>query len=441
MAGKKALDIQVQAIIGNIIFSKEEVWAYYDLPTTIYDFLSASSKVSMAVQSERAFTALMRGKDDYLDMHILVITTPIDVDRWEDDYTKMAAMWNRRPGFEKLMRTQVNILTDGNYFEKRVLLGIKMGKRHELNLDAANPLQSGFGDAFKYIKEFANDLMSTKEYEISQEEIKNAQNTEKDYFSIINNGALHGERTPAEELALVIKRTFYPTMPVPYLSRDEKEYWGAGDIIRELGGLVYTKDPKSLKIEQNIDGENLHGYRATLTFKKFQSEFAIPIRTPWLYEAIFTTANAPFDISCRFSLIPNRAMKKKVAKTIADRKDALENAAGAGASPSQAVVDDYYEAKDLEGMLDKDDSPWLQGTFRIVIYAQTLDELNEYAKQMQSIYNEKQKIDLVWTFHDQLDLMLEAMPGDKLRENSFVQTATVSMLTSSGFNILNKVGD
>lgn len=440
-SGKKRLDVSIQAIIGNIIFSKDEVWAYYELPTTIYDFLSASSKVSMAVQTERAFVALMRGKDEYLDMHVLVITTPIDIDRWEYDYEKLADMWDKRPGFEKLMRTQLGILSDGNFFEKRVLLGIKLGKRHELNMDYANPLQSGLKDAIKYLKEFANDLMSTKEYEISQDEIDQAQITEKDLYSIIKNGALHGERSTAEELALIVKRTVYPTMPVPYLSRDDSEYWGAGDIIRELGSVIYTKDPKTIRVDQVIDGTPMSGYRATLTFKKFQENFEIPVRMPWLYQAIFTTASAPFDISCRFSLIPNRAMKKKVSKTIADRKDALENAQGAGVSPSQSVIDDYYDAKALEGMLDKDDTPWLQGTFRIAIYAQDLDDLNDYVKQMQAIYNEKQKIDLVWTFHDQLDLLLEFMPGDHLREDSFVQTATVSMLTASGFNILNKVGD
>ena len=48
---------------------------------------------------------------------------------------------------------------------------------------------------------------------------------------------------------------------------------------------------------------------------------------------------------------------------------------------------------------------------------------------------------LVWTYHDQLDLLLEFMPGDHLRESSFIQTSNLELLGVSGFNILNNVGD
>lgn len=439
----KPLDVKAQAIIGNIVFSTDEIYAYYQLPVTVYDFLSSREKVSKSSSMERAFVALMRGRDENLDVHLLVITTPINVNAWEDTYRRMTRDWPKRPGFEAMVQNQLNMLLNSNesFFEKKVLLGVKLSNRHEFDINRANPLQHGMSAALEYMSEFFQGLTRTDEVAIEKAEVDSAQRQEKEIYGIISSSTLAGERMSAEELGLTIKRTLYPSMPVPYMSVNPDNHYGRGDLISEMSGIIHTKDPKAIRIEQCIDGEIMEGYRAALTFKKFPSEMNIPPATPWLYAAIFNPSAAPFDISARFSLIPNKAMKKKVARKIADTKDAMQNAAGVGEMASTAVQDDYYAAQDMEGMLEKDDRPWLQGTFRIIVYAPTLDLLEQYVSEITTIYNEQYQIELLWSFHDQLPLLLESMPGDSLRESSFQQTATVNLLTSSGFQILNQVGD
>lgn len=442
-AGLKTLDVMAQAIIGNIVFSTEEVYAYYQLPNTVYDFLSSREKVAKSSAMERAFVALMRGRDENLDVHLLVVTAPIDVNAWERTYRNMTREWPKRPGFELLVRNQLNMLLNSNesFFEKKILLGIKLGRRHEFDINRANPLQAGTSAAIAYVSEFFKGITRTDDAAIERTELESAKRQEDDIYNILSKSALGGERISAEELGLSIKRTLYPAMPVPYLSVNPEHRYGRGDIIKEMSGIIHTKDPKAIRIEQAIDGKIMEGYRATLTFKKFPGQMSIPPAQPWLYAAIFNPSAAPFDISARFSLIPNKEMKKKIARKIADTKDAMQNAAGVGEMASTAVQEDYYAAQDMEGMLEKDDRPWLQGTFRIVVYAETLDLLEQYVSEITTIYNEQYQIELLWSFHDQLPLMLEAMPGDKLREKSFQQTATVNLLTSSGFQILNQVGD
>lgn len=36
---------------------------------------------------------------------------------------------------------------------------------------------------------------------------------------------------------------------------------------------------------------------------------------------------------------------------------------------------------------------------------------------------------------------METMPGDYLREKSFIHTTNIAMIATSGFNVLNQVGD
>ena len=96
----------------------------------------------------------------------------------------------------------------------------------------------------------------------------------------------------------------------------------------------------------------------------------------------------------------------------------------------------------LREVEENKNTPWVSGTYRIQLTAPDKETLQEYCKGMMSFYDESMGgTKLVWTFHDQLDLMLEAMPGDYLRENSFVQTTNIAMLSTSGFNVLNQVGD
>lgn len=439
----KNIDFPLQAIVGNIIFSSTEVWAYYDIPTTIYDFLSKSKKVAYANALTSAFASLVKNNDKVVDCHIRITNSPIDIDQWEDDYLKVTSNWNRRAGFQNFIKEQIDWLEDGGFFEKRVYLGVCLGRRHELDTDLANPFNAGFKDAFRYLKKYADTALQITDKTVDKSEIQHAQIQEKDLEQTIRTSALKGERSTTEDLALLIKKEFYPAMPTPYLSIDDDVVYGRGDMVNELGSIIRTKDPKILKFEQQINGEPYEGYRATLTFKKFDDEMNIPYGMPWIYASVFSGITAPFDVSCRFSLVPARKIKKDIEKGINERKDAVENAMGAGQSPSPTLMDELGQAEDMQREVEQNKTtPWLSGTFRIILTAPDVDTLEEYCKTMMAFYDENMGgTKLVWTFHDQLDLMLESMPGDHIRENSFMQTTNIAMMSTSGFNILNTVGD
>lgn len=442
-APAKSIDFQIQAIIGNIIFSSREVWAYYDIPTTIYDFWPNSRKVGYANELTAAFSNIVKNGDRVQDCHIRVTNSPIDVDKWEEDYLKISQGWHRRAGFQNFIDEQIDWLREGGFFEKRVYLGVCLGRRHELDTDLANPFNAGVKDAMRYLKKYMDGALQIIDKSVTAEEITHAQAQEKDLRMTLEQSKLRASASTTEDLALLIKKSFYPAMPVPYLSIDDDEVYGRGDLVKELGSIIRTNDPKTLEFEQQIGGEFYTGYMATLTFKKFNETMNVPYGTPWIYASVFSSVNAPFDVSCRFSLVPAKKIQGEIEKGINETQDAAENAMGANKNPSPAIRDRMATADAmLREVEENKNTPWVSGTYRIQLTAPDKETLQEYCKGMMSFYDESMGgTKLVWTFHDQLDLMLEAMPGDYLRENSFVQTTNIAMLSTSGFNVLNQVGD
>lgn len=444
MADKKVrkLNFQLQAIVGNIIFSDTEVWAMYDIPTTIYDFLTTSKKVAYANSLTTAINGLAKDADKVVDLYVLVTTSPIDINDWEERYIDMIESQNlpRRTGFDEFMDNQRQLLIQGGYYEKRVYLGIKLGRRHELDTELANPFTTGMKEAGKYLRDWVDGLFAVRDKSVTEEELRTAQAQENDYFLSVSRSGLMGQRSSAEEIALLIKRRLYPDMPVPYLSFNQNEVWGRGDMIREMGSIIRTKDPKCLEVDQEINGDIYTGCMATLTFSKFPDQaLGIPFN-PWIYSSIYSKTETPFDMYARMSLVPSKKIKSDIEKGIAQQNDAYENALEGGSDPGLALQEDIDRGRELQAQVSRSKQPWLSGTYRMVITAADKDELDESCKEMINHYSE-QGIKLVWTFRDQLDLMLESMPGDHLRETSFVQTTNVEMISASGFNVMNMVGD
>lgn len=443
MTPKKKLDISAQAIIGNLIFSNDEVWAYYDIPTTIYDFLDDSSKKGYADRLTAALSSIVKNQDEGVDCHLYVTTAPVDVDAWEENYDELAKTWHPKSGFDEFMFNQRSFLTDEDLFEKRCYLGVCLGKRHAIDFEAANPFNVGMKDAMKYLKKFLNNILLIQDKTVDKDELDHAKVREKDLFQSLSASSLRATRSTAEDLALAIKKVLYPAMPCPIIETSADGAWERGDLIDDLGGIIGPKNPKYVKIEQLVDGEFLTGYHATLTFKKFADNLNIPYANPWIYLSIYSDITAPFDVSCRFTLVPARKIKKDIEKGINQTKDALDNALGANATPSPTIMEEMGQADEMQREVEMNKTkPWVSGTYRIGINATTEDELSQYCKSMMALYDESlASTKIVWTYHDQLDLLLEFMPGDHMREKSFVQTSNLELLSVSGFNILNTVGD
>lgn len=87
-----------------------------------------------------------------------------------------------------------------------------------------------------------------------------------------------------------------------------------------------------------------------------------------------------------------------------------------------------------------DKSPWIEGTYHVVVEENDLDTLNQGVKDIQKEYASKEIV-VRWTSGDQKDLLLEQIPGDMMRQTTFKQLTNINMITTSGFGISSDVGD
>ena len=261
----------------------------------------------------------------------------------------------------------------------------------------------------------------------------------------LHNSDLGGKRATTESLLLLIKKPFYPAMPFPQASVDTKGRIGAGDIDHESGGVI-VKHPRYLEMTQMVGTEEVTGYRAVLSMQKFRDgdESYPATETPFLYLPYYM-----YGYTCYawFDLIPNDKIKKQLAKKKQVQADELENYSKASKQLDAAVgnapadmVNAMADMNEMEEAITMDKSPWIEGTYHVVVEENDLDTLNQGVKDIQKEYASKEIV-VRWTSGDQKDLLLEQIPGDMMRQTTFKQLTNINMITTSGFGISSDVGD
>lgn len=383
MAGKR-LDVRMRGIVDNIIFSKTEVWAYYEVDTGDCDFMSDASNALMLSGMSQSFAGMMAGRDERVGMHLIVANTPVDIDEWESQSLEIAELWDMKPGFNKCFATQVAALKSRRFMSRKIYIGVRMMGRHSVNsTDFRKTFAAGWEQVAQYAKDYVFAPAGIDDSSISDKEIMNAKETERTYYDSFNASAMKVRRPEAEELALLAKRTFYPCMPTPYLDAPANGRWGKGNMIRELGADM-ALNRRWVEITQELGGEQVKGYRATLTFSHFP-ETASPA-APWIY--MLQKMGLPFDMYARFELVPS--------------------------------------GETQDGGTGKTGNIGLEGTYRMILTSDDVSELERTVEIMRSSYADN-GITLTWTAGDQQDLMLESMPGDTLREQSFIQSSDIRL--------------
>lgn len=444
---KKSLTPSAIAVIDNLVFSKNEFWAYYRVETEVFDFLSTEGKINNAVQLSNAFTSLV-GEKDSVDIHIVSTSVPIDIDAWRVQILETSKDWNRSPGFERYIEEQTKMLKEEEYLRKTVFFGVCLGKRGALDFGDLNIMSEGIKSAKEQLGKWWNSALSVPGNEISADEEDGARRKEAETFRTLSNGNLRAQRVSSEDLLLLIKRQFYPSMPAPYLEVDHENRLGAGDMDLELASAIENKY-RWLKITQILDGSEMSGYRACLSFSKFPRNTSFPNgTTPFLY--FHSLMGLPFTVYTRLTLLPSEGMKKTIEKKRKELIDETENINASGQTSGAAgivsggqpvgVSEALQDMQTINSILSTDKTPWVQGSYRIVVETPDEETLRKYCSILKQRYADLD-INVSWTAGDQAELFLEQMPGDHLRIKSFKQITNLSFLSTSGFRNSNDVGD
>lgn len=437
------ISLPAVGIIGNVVFSKKEAWAYYKIGSVPYDFLTNMGRARLANDIMIAFSGLSSRAGKNVDLHILVTNTPFNVDSWEEQMYKIHNDWNGRGNrletFDNYMRKQTRALKRKNYKKKVVYLGVKLFTRGTISFDGINMLDFGFADAFEAFKKGISSVFSMPDEEITGVERSRANKDEYEVNRAIYGSTLRGTRLTSEELLLIMKKILYPAMPSPYLEVNHEERIGLNDIVLETGAII-EDHRRFLKIKQMVGAEEREGYRATLSFSKFPSD---AMREPGGIDPFMylpTMMGLPFTMSARLTLMPVETMKKDLQKKKLENEDELKNLAGSGQSISSSVMSTQYDIDKLDHELNSESLPWVSGNYRMTIETPTQELLATAVQEMKQEYAKNDTV-LTWTSGDQLELLIEEMPGGELKVGDFAQLTNLAMIGVSGFCYGGSVGD
>lgn len=439
----KSLSIPAVGILGNVVFSRKEAWAYYKIASVPYDFLTNSGRANLSNSIVTAFSGLSQRAGKNVDIHLLVTNTPYNIDSWEEQMFQINEEWNgpgnTLPTFDRFMRKQKAALKMKSYKKKVVYLGVKLFNRGSFSMDDFNILEFGFSEAIDVVKKGISSMLTVPDENITAIERQRAKKDEFEVHRTVKNSSLRGTRVSSEELLLIIKKTLYPSMPSPYLEVNHDERIGMSDIVMETGSII-EDHRRYLKIKQMVGNKEREGYRATLSFAKFPSE---SMQEPGGIEPFMylpTIMGLPFTMTARLTLMPIEKMKKDLQKKKLESDDELKNLASSGQRVTSAVNETQRDLDRLDKELTNENMPWISGNYRMTIETPNYDILATAIQEMKQEYSKTDTI-LVWTAGDQLDLMFEEMPGGSLQMNDFAQLTNLAMVGVSGFSYGGQVGD
>ena len=354
MERKKDFKIPAVGIVDNIVVTKDETWAYYIIAEHPYLFLDLQGRCDFFAQTISSLGELARSGNKVVDCHLLISNQEINPEPWGNNMINTFYRINQdgtaRQRFQNYIQKQVIELEDEGYFQRKILLGIKLTNRLSVQDAIKNPLEYGFNDLFTSLYSALKKALFFKEVEISQQEVDTMKQIEEATFSQLTGGILEAKRPTSEELLLAIKRRLYPSMPTPYLETDYQNRLNHYDIVYETGAEI-EETPRYVKITQNHSGVDFTGYRATLSFSKFPKDLVFPSATPPFYnrEVIL-----PFTVNARFQMIPTLKMKQRLEKSEKDLKDEVENLSTSGQRVSVAIVKKEQERQMVEHDLEED---------------------------------------------------------------------------------------
>lgn len=430
-------------IVGNVVFSKKEAWAYYKIGSVPYDFLTNAGRAKLANDIVVAFSGLAQGAGKNMDVHILVTNAPFNVDSWEEQVLEVYDQWNgkgnRLETFERFVANQTEALRAKSYKKKVAYLGVKLFTRGSISFDDVNMLDFGVAEAYELLKKGISSVLTLPDEEITQLERNRAAKDEFEVNRTLRSSALRGTRLTSEELLLIIKKTLYPAMPSPYLETNHEERVGLNDIVMETGAIL-EDHRRFIKIKQMVNYEEREGYRATLSFSKFPSHSMREPGgiNPFMY--LPTMMGLPFTMSARLTLMPVEKMKKDLQKKKLENEDELKNLASSGQRATSAVIETQHDIDQLDAELSSDNLPWVSGNYRMTIEMPDYDSLVTAVQAMKYEYA-KNDVILTWTSGDQIDLLFEEMPGGELKVGDFSQLTNLAMIGVSGFSYGGTVGD
>lgn len=418
--GSKTPRASITAIHDDLTFSKKDVYLWVKLSPVHYEFKPDGVRERFVEEFSLALANILNSEEQELDCHLIVTSKTFDTVKWRNDYLAQTLYASPIAYFQEYTAAMANHIWSYQFRDKSVYLGVNLGYRTDFN-----PQKSAL--KLKFLDDLMTRLSGEVDEYLTEKEIIFWKDKARLIRYSLTGSGLGAEQVHGAELAYIIRKSMYPAMDSPSIddmSIAAPQQWGAGELATLSDGDVENKS-KWLEITQTVNGRTVKGYRATLCFAKFPEVLRYPEKEPWIHSA--SLLGFPVDIHSRFSIIPSKKVKKQVANKIKAIQDQATNMTSAGGELSIEVQENYQLGQYLDYALSKDETPWLYGRHRIVVEATSEDELKERCQAVIDHYKSL-GILVIWSSGDQLDLLLESMPNDRIRLASYYQRHEIGII-------------
>lgn len=426
--------LSITAINKDLTFSKQTVNLWVKLPPTHYEFRTDEDREGFAQALSMSIANLLNSEETELDCHLIVTSNVFDSVEWRDGYLK-AAHKNTPPQYVDTFSAEMaNHMWSYEFRKKTVYLAVTIGYRTDYQ-----PQKKIFN--IKAVDNLITRLTGEVDEYLTEQEIAFWEERARLFRTSLMTSPVKAEKVESAEIAYIIRKNMFPGMIPPSLddlSVTDAVQWGVGELQTLTDAYVVNK-PKWLEITQVLpNGVEFTGYRATLCFAKFPDVLRYPEREPWIHYT--SLLGFPVDFYSRFSIIPSRKVQKQVTNKIKSFQDQAKNMTSAGGDVTMEVQENFQLGQYLEYALGKSDIPWLYGRHRIVVEADSEAELKERCQTVIDHYKNLGII-VVWSTGDQLALLQESMPNDRVRLSSYYQRHELNIIGAGVPAASGGVGD
>jgi hypothetical protein len=410
----------ITGIENDLTFSKKDVYLWVKLSDTHYEFKTDDDRERIVTDFTLALANILDSDENELECHLIVTSTLFDNNKWQQNFRRAVAKDRPTSYLNEYTSKMAEHIAEYQFRDKNVYLGVNLGPRNSYNAKKS---------ALKipFLDDIFNSISGEVDEYISQEELDFWENKARLVRFSLLDGEIQANPVTSSEIAYTVRKNFFPAMPMPStedLDITGSQSWGAGEL-QTLNDSDIINTPRWLEITQLIDGMETKGYRATLCMAKFPEVMNYPEKEPWIHSA--SLLGFPIDIYSRFSIIPSAKVKKQVGNRIKEIKDQAANMTSAGGQINLEVEENLRLGQYLDYALTKNDTPWLYGRHRVVVEASSENELKE---RCQAVIEHYKSLDIlvVWSTGDQLSLLQESMPNDKIRLSSYYQRHELSIM-------------
>src|SRR6266568_2734122 len=315
-----------------------------------------------------------------------------------------------------------------DFWGKEIYLGVRLGQR-----GVRAQLSGGVLSQFRGVYARGEKELGLNDEAVGPAEIGKWTDSAERLGRALNASALAARHATSGEIAWLVQHTLMQTAGEPLPSATKRRRWGSGEIDTLFEGQIHNG--RTLLRLEHMSGES---HAAFLSFARFPDVMSFPDGEPWLHFA--DSLPFPVEISSRMKLIPPAKASKDVSRRLAHARDMDAHIREAGAEAPIALAEQIAAARMLEHGITKERLPFVYGWHRMIVAAPTSDLCVRRVEAVVEHYRDI-GIDVVNSTGDQFSLLCEALPGERIRLNSYVQRQPLYTIAGGMPTATVEIGD